>query len=148
MTGIRKGFITLALAGLTFAVGMAGRHGKVPRILAWLGLVSYSVYLLHPLLIEVYDYLPWTRGRHPFLLQVVMAGAFVLVLLGCSGLTHRLIEAPMQRHGRRLARWLDSRFGEDSIEPPHAEPAGEPAAGQEYPRPGVLARTASALRLK
>jgi peptidoglycan/LPS O-acetylase OafA/YrhL len=115
VTAIRMGFITLALAGATFAVGMACRHGKVPRVLAWLGLVSYSVYLLHPLLIEVYDYVPWTRGRHPFLLQVVMAGAFVLVLLGFSGLTHRLIEAPMQRHGRRLARQLDSRFGEDSL---------------------------------
>jgi peptidoglycan/LPS O-acetylase OafA/YrhL len=85
---------------------------------------------------------------HPFPVQVALAAGFVLVLLGCSALTYRLIEAPMQRHGRWLARRLDSRFGEDSAERPHAEPAGEPAAGQEYPRPGMLARTANALRPK
>lgn len=39
------GRCSLALAGLTFAVAMAYRNKKVPRALAWLGLVSYSVYL-------------------------------------------------------------------------------------------------------
>jgi peptidoglycan/LPS O-acetylase OafA/YrhL len=148
LAAIRMGFITLALAGATFAVGMAARHRKVPGILAWLGLVSYSVYLLHPLLIEVYARVSGIMKPHPFPVQVALAAGFVLVLLGCSALTYRLIEAPMQRHGRWLARRLDSRFGEDSAERPHAEPAGEPAAGQEYPRPGMLARTANALRLK
>jgi hypothetical protein len=41
---IRKAFNSLEFAGLTFAVAMLCRHKKVPRALAWLGLVSYSVY--------------------------------------------------------------------------------------------------------
>jgi hypothetical protein len=97
---------------------MAARHRKVPGILAWLGLVSYSVYLLHPLLIEVYARVSGTMKPHPFPVQVALAAGFVLVLLGCSALTYRLIEAPMQRHGRWLARRLDARFGEDSVERP------------------------------
>jgi peptidoglycan/LPS O-acetylase OafA/YrhL len=40
---IRKGFNSLELAGLTFAVMMLCRNRKIPGFLAWLGLISYSV---------------------------------------------------------------------------------------------------------
>jgi peptidoglycan/LPS O-acetylase OafA/YrhL len=48
---------------------------------------------------------------------------FVLVLLVCCGLTHRFIEAPMQRLGRRVARRFDVRFGSDSVA---GQPGGTP----------------------
>jgi peptidoglycan/LPS O-acetylase OafA/YrhL len=106
---IRRGFITLVLAGATFAIGMACRHRKVPGILAWLGLVSYSVYLLHPLLIEVYQKIPGLTRPHPFPVQLALSAGFLAVLLGCCALTYRFIEAPMQQAGRALTRryaWL------------------------------------------
>ena len=53
----------MEFAGLTFAVAMLCRHKKVPRALTWLGLVSYSAYLLHPALIEAYNSLPWTQNQ-------------------------------------------------------------------------------------
>ena len=112
---IRKTFNTLELAGLTFAVAMLCRHKKVPHALAWLGLVSYSVYLLHPVLIEVYDSVPWTRNQNFVPTELLLVAVFLLVLLVCCGLTHRFIEAPMQRLGRRVARRLDVRFGPDSV---------------------------------
>ena len=87
----------------------------MPRALAWLGLVSYSVYLLHPALIEVYDSVPWTQHENFVPMELLMIAVFLLVLLVCCGLTRRFIEAPMQRLGRRAAGRLDVRFGPDVL---------------------------------
>src|SRR4029077_8337412 len=96
---------------------MLCRNRKVPRALAWLGLVSYSVYLLHPALIEVYRSVPWTHHQNSVPRELLLVAVFVSVLLVCCGLTHRFIEAPMQRLGRRLATRLDARFGPDTPGP-------------------------------
>jgi peptidoglycan/LPS O-acetylase OafA/YrhL len=107
----REWVMSVALAGLTFAAGLALRHRTVPSVLAWLGLVSYSVYLLHPLLLDVYDSIPFARSPHPVALQVAMSFAFLAVLLACCAATYYLIEAPMQRLGRRAIARLDARWG-------------------------------------
>ena len=117
---IRKTFNSLEFAGLTFAAAMLCRNKKVPRALAWLGLVSYSMYLLHPALIEVYRRVPWTRHQNFVPTELLLVAVFVSVLLVCCGLTHRFIEAPMQRLGRRLAARLDTRFGPDAPRPRQA----------------------------
>ena len=127
LLAIRKTFNTLELAGLTFALAMLCRRKGMPRALAWLGLISYSVYLLHPALIEVYDSVPWTRNQNFVPTELLLVAVFVLVLLACCGLTHRFIEAPMQRLGRRVARRLDARFGPDSVARQLAVRAGRAA---------------------
>jgi peptidoglycan/LPS O-acetylase OafA/YrhL len=106
------------LAGLTFGVGLACRHVRWPRVLTWLGLISYSVYLLHPLLIEVYHHFSWTREHHSFGIQVLLSAAFLAVLIGISSLTFLFVERPMQQVGRRVGRWLDTRFGPDPAPEP------------------------------
>jgi peptidoglycan/LPS O-acetylase OafA/YrhL len=113
----REWVISVALAGLTFAAGLALQDLQVPSILAWLGLVSYSVYLLHPLLLDVYDSIPFAPGyRQPVWLQMGAAAVFLAALLACCAATYYLVEAPMQRLGRRIAARLDARFGPDRIE--------------------------------
>jgi peptidoglycan/LPS O-acetylase OafA/YrhL len=119
---------SLLLAGVTFAVGMACRNKKMPSVLAWLGLVSYSVYLLHPLLVEVYHWIPLTRHPHTLPVQVLLAAVFVAVLLGCSALSYRFVESPMQRQGKKLAVWLETWFGPDAVPEQVTRPAAEPAA--------------------
>jgi len=96
--------MSVALAGLTFAAGLAIQHMRVPRLLTWLGLVSYSVYLLFPLLLEVYDKIPFPQSYHdePWE-QAGIAAVYVLVLLACAATTYHLVELPMQRLGKRLA---------------------------------------------
>ncbi len=120
-------FMSVSLAGLTFGTGLAFRYVRWPRILTWLGLISYSVYLLHPQLIEVYRHLSWTGRHHSFWPQLLVDAVFLVILIAMCSLTYLLDERPMQTAGRRLARWLDARFGSDrspSRAPAAAEPAG------------------------
>jgi peptidoglycan/LPS O-acetylase OafA/YrhL len=132
---IRKTFNSLEFAGLTFAVAMLCRHKKVPRALAWLGLVSYSVYLLHPVLIEAYDSVAWTQNENFVPMELLLVAVFMLVLLVCCGLTHRFIEVSMQRLGRRVAGRLDARFGPDAPRSPRPRP--DPVtAGPDGPADG------------
>ncbi len=109
----RRWVTSLLLAGLTFGAGLALRRVRWPAALTWLGLISYSVYLLHPLLVEVYERLPWVPGHHPLWLQILLAASFGVVVVAVSSLTYLTVERPMQNAGRRVARWLDHRFGPD-----------------------------------
>ena len=102
-------------AYFVFSCGYLLRRRLVPRALVGLGTISYSLYLLHPVLIEVYDSVPWTRNQNFVPMELLLVAVFLLVLLMCCGLTRRFIEAPMQRLGRRVARRLDARFGPDSV---------------------------------
>jgi peptidoglycan/LPS O-acetylase OafA/YrhL len=138
----RRWVTSLLLAGLTFGAGLALRHVRWPKALTWLGLISYSVYLLHPLLIEVYERLPWVPGRHPLWLQVLLAAAFGVVVIAVGSLTYLAVERPMQNAGRRVARWLDHQFGPDRSRPWRRVESSEekkiisPNAAW-LPRPGV-----------
>jgi peptidoglycan/LPS O-acetylase OafA/YrhL len=111
----RVWFMSVFVAGATFAIGMALRHVAWPRFLTWLGLISYSVYLLHPLLIEIYRYLPWT-AHHSFWVQVLVDALFLVILIAVCSATYLLVERPMQGVGRRLAKRLDVRFGPDRVQ--------------------------------
>jgi peptidoglycan/LPS O-acetylase OafA/YrhL len=102
-------------------------------VLTWLGLISYSVYLLHPLVIEVYHHFRWTRLHHPFLLQVLLFAGVVAVVIALSSVTYLFVELPMQNVGRRLGRWLDANFGPDRMPALPPAPAELAMAGQSRP---------------
>ncbi|MDQ2811197.1 MAG: acyltransferase [Actinomycetota bacterium] len=129
----RRWVSAFAVAGLTFGAGLALRHVRWPRALTWLGLISFSVYLLHPLLLESYHHFAWTRLHHPFWLQVLLAAALLTVLIAVSSLTYIFVERPMQNLGRRVGHWLDARLGSDQM--PSAPPvAARPVmAGRSQP---------------
>uniref|UniRef100_UPI003F5A0B0C acyltransferase family protein n=1 Tax=Streptomyces asoensis TaxID=249586 RepID=UPI003F5A0B0C len=97
----RRGWIlAFLMAALTFGAGLAARHRRVPRPLTALGTISYSVYLVHPVLLTVTD---GTVGRWRYDVPALEA-AFVAVLLPLCALTYRYVEVPGQAWGRRLAR--------------------------------------------
>ncbi|GAA3165056.1 hypothetical protein GCM10010466_64920 [Planomonospora alba] len=93
--------VSLVLTAAAFAAGMVTRHRRTPGWLARLGMMSFSVYLLHPLLLKVSDA---TVGRWRAYDNPLPLAVFLLVLLPVCWATYRCIEAPMQRKGRELAR--------------------------------------------
>jgi peptidoglycan/LPS O-acetylase OafA/YrhL len=121
------------LAGLTFGAGLAFRHVRWPAALTWLGLISYSVYLLHPALIDVFRRMPWTERHHSFWPQLLVDALFLATVVAVSSLTYLFVERPMQGVGRRVARWLDRQFGPDRVRAAAPEPvlAGRTRAAME-----------------
>jgi peptidoglycan/LPS O-acetylase OafA/YrhL len=98
-----RSVITLLVFAGAFALAMALRRRPVPRWLAWLGMISYSLYLVHFVLIQVLAPVLTYLGQHlygPAELPVV--AAYLALLIGLSWLAHRYVERPGQRLGRRL----------------------------------------------
>jgi peptidoglycan/LPS O-acetylase OafA/YrhL len=87
-------------AAVAFALAWHLRHVRFPRWATGLGTISFSVYLLHPLLLMVAAQFLGVSGRE----DAVGLGFFVLALLVLSWASQRWIEAPAQRLGRRLTR--------------------------------------------
>jgi peptidoglycan/LPS O-acetylase OafA/YrhL len=98
----REWAIALSLAVATFTAGRALSRRRVPRALVQLGAISYSVYLIHPLLMAaMLAVLPESQwGPAAFV-------AYFAILLPVSWLSYRIVEVPMQNLGRRLARRAD-----------------------------------------
>ena len=119
---------SVLLAGVTFGVGLALRHARIPGWCAWLGMISYSVYLLHPLVFDAYRSVPALHRTHTMPDQVLFFAGLLAVIIGLSALTYYLIEKPMQRLGRRVA----ARFPYPATETVSADsvsaPPGAPAA--------------------
>ncbi|MGW5162038.1 acyltransferase family protein [Nonomuraea wenchangensis] len=95
---------TIALAGGTFAAGMALRGRRLPRALVWLGLVSYSLYLVHHPLLKYFTQLTGDLRNAEPVWQVAMAALALALVLGASALAYHFVERPGQAWGRRVAR--------------------------------------------
>ncbi|SDJ77480.1 Peptidoglycan/LPS O-acetylase OafA/YrhL, contains acyltransferase and SGNH-hydrolase domains [Nonomuraea maritima] len=116
---------TTALAGATFAGAMALRGRRLPKVVVWLGLISYSLYLVHhPVLKYVVAITGDLRSRE-LAYQLAMTGLALVVTMVLSALAYRYIEKPLQAMGRRLSRRLAA--------PP---PRGSAAAGAAARCPG------------
>ncbi|GAA4232717.1 hypothetical protein GCM10022254_33380 [Actinomadura meridiana] len=101
---------TVLAAAATFAAAWWARGRRFPRWATGLGTISFSVYLLHPLLLMVAAQFLDVSGRE----DLVGLAFFLLVLLAVSWASQRWIEAPAQRLGRRLIRPART---EPSVEP-------------------------------
>jgi peptidoglycan/LPS O-acetylase OafA/YrhL len=101
----RSWFIVIVLTGMTFGAAWLLRRRQFPRMLVWLGLTSYSMYLLHNLLLAtLFRLLGEHRFGFPFLTQVGLAAGILAVLFVVTAMTYRYLERPTQLLGQRLAK--------------------------------------------
>ncbi|GAA2130475.1 hypothetical protein GCM10009760_03030 [Kitasatospora kazusensis] len=105
-------------AWLTFGVGMLLKNRRFPRVLTWLGAISYSVYVVHiPILMGVRWLAPAknfpAHGAGKFIPFLIFLAAVLIV----SQLTYRLVELPGQNLGKRITKRLALRDAEAKAKP-------------------------------
>jgi peptidoglycan/LPS O-acetylase OafA/YrhL len=144
---------SLAGAMATFGVGLALRRRRVPGVLAWLGMISYSLYLLHPLVLDSFrDVRVLHEASGSLVVQVPLAIGLLAVVIGVSGASYYLVEKPMQALGRSVARrWERATPPQPSVAGAGAGTAAAPgqpdgpagtAAGSAAGEPVAAARSA------
>jgi peptidoglycan/LPS O-acetylase OafA/YrhL len=112
---------TFVSAYLVFGALFLLRRHAFPRALVYLGTISYSVYLIHALVLLF---------PRPDLPPFVLYAFLLTVTIGLASVTYRLIEKPGQLAGRRvIARYRDFRAEGASGTP------GEPAGGVRQAEP-------------
>ncbi len=125
---VRSALTLLVVAG-AFAAARAAR-ARTPGWLAWVGRISYSVYLLHvPLIQLLTPVLDRLGALLPWWAEIPAAGAFLALLLGVSWLTYRYGELPGQRlakGGRAAPAPAAARSGGDRDRHPVVVGQGEP----------------------
>ncbi|WP_051807648.1 acyltransferase family protein [Streptomyces sp. NRRL F-2664] len=110
-----------------FGLGFLLRGRRFPKVLTWLGAISFSLYLLHfPLLRTVGPLVGVPPLPSSALGGIAWAAVFLGVVLAASHLMYRLVELPMQRLGRRVQRAADRRWPRSA---PPAEAGAVPAGG-------------------
>jgi peptidoglycan/LPS O-acetylase OafA/YrhL len=92
-----------AAVAATFALAYAARNRPIPRVLRFLGRVSYSLYLLHVVVLTLLVRLVPDLAHRPAGLRLAAGMAFLALALAVAWTSYTLIEVPAQRLGRRLA---------------------------------------------
>jgi peptidoglycan/LPS O-acetylase OafA/YrhL len=103
----RPELLTFGGAVLVFATFYRFRALPFPRFLTWLGAVSYSVYLVHVVVLNVVPPVPGPLLGVPG--AAISLAVWVSITLAVSALTYRYIEMPFQNLGKRLIERIDAR---------------------------------------
>lgn len=88
-----------------FGVALLLRHWRWPRPLLFCGLISYSLYLVHALVIGAVP--RWSNSAAAVVnlpAKLLTFGTWVMVALLVSAGTYYVIERPFHNYGRKLAR--------------------------------------------
>jgi peptidoglycan/LPS O-acetylase OafA/YrhL len=104
------GLVAPLLFGL-FLLSIRGDRGPLAALLGRpalqvLGRHSYSVYLMHPVILLAWN--PWRPDTPGLLDKLLFVGAYVALVCWVAGWTFRLVEEPMRK---RFNRYAARRFG-------------------------------------
>src|SRR5262245_49385690 len=94
ITNWRAESLTFLVAYLVFGAALLLRRYQFPRVLVWLGAISYSLYLWHAVVLRAISATPY----RPLTFSVWLAATIVV-----SWLSYRFIEQPFIKIGRKVA---------------------------------------------
>ncbi|MEV6488635.1 acyltransferase [Actinoplanes sp. NPDC051633] len=97
---------TAVAVAATFTAFFAMRERRMPAVLTGLGTISYSLYVLHVVVMLAYARLIPRLTERPAEIRLVAAAACLATAVGAAVLAYRWIESPAQALGRRLGRRL------------------------------------------
>jgi peptidoglycan/LPS O-acetylase OafA/YrhL len=104
---LRLWLATVGAVAVTFAIAYAMRNRAVPGIFTWLGRISYSLYLLHVVVLYLVPSVIPDLGTWALPSRAAAGLAYLAVALGVAWLAYRIVELPGQRLGRKLTARLD-----------------------------------------
>lgn len=116
-----KILLTLLCMGWCFSAGfLGGNSGRGGRILGWLGGISYSLYLIHPIVYQIV----WVGGlrivsKYPdlptdaFWMKIIVCVVTLSGSLVAASLTYRFLEMPAMKLGKKFANFIDKKEPRD-----------------------------------
>ncbi|WP_433382531.1 acyltransferase family protein [Actinoplanes sp. CA-142083] len=106
---LRLWLATVGAVTVTFLFAYAMRNRTLPVVFTWLGRVSYSLYLLHVIVLMLMPRVVPDLGTHGWEFRVTAGLAYLAASLGTAWLAYRMVEMPGQRLGRKIAAKLEPR---------------------------------------
>jgi peptidoglycan/LPS O-acetylase OafA/YrhL len=98
----RTWVVTVAAVAGTFLLAYGLRQRDVPIVWTWLGQISYSLYLLHAVILLVLSRLVPGLGTQPPVIRLVVGLLYLTAALTAAWFSYRMVELPGQALGRRL----------------------------------------------
>ena len=98
----------VAAVTATFLIAYAARARTVPKALTWLGQISYSLYVLHAVLLFLIPHVVPELGTQPVPVRLAVALGYLAAALTLAWISYRIVELPGQRLGRHLTRKIDT----------------------------------------
>jgi peptidoglycan/LPS O-acetylase OafA/YrhL len=105
-TAHRVWVANVAAVILTFLFAYLMRDRAVPGVLTWLGQISYSLYLLHAIVLFLIPRAVPDLGTRTAAVRVAAGLAYLIVVLALAWVSYRIVELPGQALGRRLTARL------------------------------------------
>ncbi|MEU8818919.1 acyltransferase [Actinoplanes sp. NPDC048796] len=103
LLGSQRTYATTAALAVTFLFAYAMRNRAMPLVLPWLGRISYSLYLLHVVLLFLTLRIVPELGTQPVLVRLLAGVTYLIGAIGLAWLSYRMVELPAQRLVRKIA---------------------------------------------